>query len=255
MMRAVLLGLLIALWCAPNLALRAADARPHAELAPKATWKAPLVDGVRAAALDWLSKSQADEATRAQIESLWTSAAPADAGTHLLDLVAATFSSGDPRARELVSRCSQSHAAGAPLPDVAWLGDEKTAPFERDNLRLFFGRWLVQESLYDEGLEQLGELKTADVVDPAALLFYQSVIHHRTLNRSAGLASIGRLLENETAVPKRYASLARLMQADLETLKDDSLDHIARRMDDIRRRLGLGRAGPKVRKVEDGVIA
>ena len=37
-------------------------------------------------------------------------------------------------------------------------------------------------------------------------------------------------------------------------MQDDTLDHIARRMDDIRRRLDLGRAGPKVRKVEDGVI-
>jgi hypothetical protein len=45
------------------------------------------------------------------------------------------------------------------------------------------------------------------------------------------------------------------MHADLEGLKDESLDHIARRMDDIRRRLDLGRAGPKVREVEDGVIA
>jgi hypothetical protein len=44
------------------------------------------------------------------------------------------------------------------------------------------------------------------------------------------------------------------MQEDLKGLKDDSLDHIARRMDDIRRRLDLGRAGPQVRKVEDGVI-
>ena len=35
------------------------------------------------------------------------------------------------------------------------------------------------------------------------------------------------------------------MQADLDALKDESLDHIARRMDDIRRRLDLGRAGPE----------
>ncbi len=49
--------------------------------------------------------------------------------------------------------------------------------------------------------------------------------------------------------------LARLMQADLEGLKDESLDHIARRMEDIQRRLDLGRAGEKVREVEDGVIA
>ena len=44
------------------------------------------------------------------------------------------------------------------------------------------------------------------------------------------------------------------MEEDLKGLQDDTLDHIARRMDDIRRRLDLGRAGPKVRKEEDGVI-
>jgi hypothetical protein len=44
------------------------------------------------------------------------------------------------------------------------------------------------------------------------------------------------------------------MEADLKDLKADTLDHIARRMEDIERRLNLGRAGPKVRSVEDGVI-
>jgi len=44
------------------------------------------------------------------------------------------------------------------------------------------------------------------------------------------------------------------MQDDLKGLQDDTLDHIVRRMEDIRRRLDLGRAGPKVRTVEDGVI-
>ncbi|HEX3727559.1 MAG TPA: hypothetical protein VHV08_15000, partial [Pirellulales bacterium] len=104
-------------------------------------------------------------------------------------------------------------------------------------------------------LEVLGELKTDQVVDPATLLFYQAVVHHGAMNRDAGLAAVARLLENEALLPKRYVSVAQLMQADLEGLKDESLDHIARRMDDIRRRLDLGRAGPKVRTVEDGVIA
>jgi hypothetical protein len=48
--------------------------------------------------------------------------------------------------------------------------------------------------------------------------------------------------------------VAKLMQEDLRQLKEDSLDHIARRMDDVRRRLGLGRGDQKVRNVEDGVI-
>jgi hypothetical protein len=54
--------------------------------------------------------------------------------------------------------------------------------------------------------------------------------------------------------PRRYQAVARLMQADLAELKEDSLDHIARRMEDIERRLGLGRTGPRVREVEKGVI-
>ena len=45
------------------------------------------------------------------------------------------------------------------------------------------------------------------------------------------------------------------MRADLATLEDDTLDHIARRMEDIRRRLDLGRGGAQTRKIEDGVIA
>ena len=74
------------------------------------------------------------------------------------------------------------------------------------------------------------------------------------LNKESGLKSIEDLLQGEEASPRRYVAVARLMQEDLKALEDDTLDHIARRMDDIRRRLDLGRAGPKVRTEEDGVI-
>jgi hypothetical protein len=108
--------------------------------------------------------------------------------------------------------------------------------------------------LFDEAQEQLAGLTPADVVAPASLLFYQSVVNHALLNRESGLKSIDELLQGADTSPRRYIALARLMQEDLKGLQDDTLDHIARRMDDIRRRLELGRAGPKVRKVEDGVI-
>ena len=126
--------------------------------------------------------------------------------------------------------------------------------FERNNLRLLYGRWLVQANLYDEALAQLQSLRPEDVVDPAGLLFYQSVVYHRLLKKEAGLEALLRLLEPGHEIPRRYQSVARLMQSDLAPLKDDSLDHIARRMEDIRRRLDLGRAGNQVREVEDGVI-
>src|SRR5207249_11612132 len=64
-----------------------------------------------------------------------------------------------------------------------------------------------------------------------------------------------KLLERESELPRRYATLAHLMEADIKPLKEDSLDEIARLMDDIRRRLALARAGKVVRDEEDSVIA
>ena len=68
------------------------------------------------------------------------------------------------------------------------------------------------------------------------------------------MEAIDRLLENKEQIPRRYAVLARLMRADMGQLKDGSLDDISRRMKDIERRLGLGRAGRRVRDIEDEVI-
>ena len=92
------------------------------------------------------------------------------------------------------------------------------------------------------------------MVAPASLLFHQSVVYHALLNKESGLKSIDVLLQGADASPRRYVALAQLMQDDLIGLEEDTLDHVARRMEDIRRRLDLGRAGPKVRKVEKGVI-
>ena len=89
---------------------------------------------------------------------------------------------------------------------------------------------------------------------PAELLFYQGVTYHRMLNKAEGLKVINQLLDGAEASPRRYIAVAYLMQADLNALEEETLDHIARRMEDVQRRLDLGRAGPKVRKVEDGVI-
>ena len=48
--------------------------------------------------------------------------------------------------------------------------------------------------------------------------------------------------------------MAQLVDRDLQGLKDESLDHIARRMNDVRRRLEFGRAGKTVQMAEDKVL-
>lgn len=240
------------LWLAAMLTTARADVAPPAahKLRP------PALADVRAQALAWVDGHTMSDAARARAQSQW----PATAGTtpltaaETLDRLAATLAIVDPRAAQLVEMCAAPRSA-RPLPDTTWLLSSDTAPLVANNLRLFYGRWLAQERLYDELLEQLRGLRPADVVDPAALLFYQSVAYHRLLNRDEGLKTIDRLLADVADPPRRYAQLATLMRLDLQGLEEETLDHIARRMDDIRRHLDLGRAGQKVVKIENGVIA
>jgi len=215
--------------------------------------KAPSVEEVKAQALAWLADRKADDATVAAVEEVWRAPGETDAGDRL-ELLVRTFALGDARAGSLVELCARARRPG-PLAPQEWLRAESVPAFECRNLRLVYARWLSHEKLYDEALEQLDGLTATDVVDPAALLFVESVAHHQLLHKEQCLAAIAMLLDDVDDGRKRYQSLAALMQDDLSKLEDESLDHIARRMDDIRRRLELGRAGKTVRKLEDDVIA
>lgn len=223
-----------------------------------ADWDRPDAQAVRARAVDWLLGQKLPDAERKKGEAIWADLPENVTGTDLLARVAMTFAAADRRAAALVEICSQPRGGG-PLPAQVWLlkdTAEASAPerFVSANLRLLYGRWLARQSMYDEAAEQLAGLQPGDVVDPDSLLFFQAVVHHRLLKKDEALAAAERLLHRADDCPRRYRSLARLMQADLKGLEDESLDHIARRMDDVRRRLDLGRPGDKTRKIEDDII-
>ena len=241
-------AILCLLAAAPPLWAQAGDA-----LARQADWTAPTAEQVETEVLAWLDERQPGEAARKQAADLWSGLPDEPTESELLEHVAVTLALGDGRAAELVELCAKPKDQ-LRLPEFAWLEDEATPPLVSANLRLLYGRWMVHESLYDEALEQLADLKPEQVAAPATLLFYQSVVHHTLLDKEAGLKAIARLIEGGRQSPRRYVVMARLMQQDLEELEDESLDHIARRMGDIRRRLDLGRAGKKVQDVERGVI-
>ncbi len=228
-------------------------AAPSADAVPKqSAWRLPGSKDVRGQVFAWLDQRAVDAATRAKAEKLWPANQEDLAGVELLSRVVRTIALADERARKLVDLCSQSPSPRP--PEQSWLKDPKLPAVLAHNLRLYYGIWLARGSLFDESMEQLSGLEPDQVVDPASLLFYQGVIYHQLLNKDAGLKAIGQLLEEPEQSPRRYAAVAKLMQEDLRQLKEESLDHIARRMDDIRRRLGLGRGGAKVRGVEDGVV-
>jgi hypothetical protein len=224
------------------------------ELEKRATWDVPTTADVKARLDDYLAEKKLEEVTRLKIEALWPDEAQPLDGAELLDRLTASLAVVEPKAAEVVGAVS----AGSPAlvaPKFGGLTDESLPPLVRDNLRLLVGRWLAQHHQVDESLEVLKDLSIENVADPATLLFYQAVGHHRLLKKEECLAAVSKLLERDEELPRRYVTLARLMEADIKPLKEDSLDEIARMMDDIRRRLALARAGKVVRDEEDAVIA
>lgn len=170
-----------------------------------------------------------------------------------LDRLAACLSMADDRVAELVAFCEKTDRP-AVLPDFSWLANSDTPPLVRYNMRLYYARWLGQNGYDDDAISWTDGLAPSDVVAPETLLFYRAVASHRLVDADRADAAVAELLQRSEELPSRYQKLATLMQQDLAGLEDDSLDHIARRMSDVRRRLELGRAGKPVQMVENGVI-
>ena len=224
------------------------------EIERRATWSVPLAADVKAKVDDYATAKQADEATRLKIAVLWPDEAAPASGAELLERLTASLSVLEPKAKAIVDFCENPRTT-FDLPKFEVLADESAPPLLRNNLKLLFGRWLAQNELMDESLEQLKGLTPADVVDPATLLFHQALAHHNLLEKEPCLSAVAKLMENEESIPRRYSQLARLMEADLKPLKTDSLDEIARLMSDVGRRLDLARAGKKVRDEEETIVA
>ena len=219
------------------------------ELARAASWSQPTADDVRGR----LDKALADRGitpdaeVAAELERAWE--AVTTGGRDLLEVVIQTVAARDPRATAALQAVPQGGE-----PDPQWLADPQGGTFIREAVRLWWGRELVRRARFDEALPLLVDLEVAGAVDPAALLFHRGCCQHWLLDREAAVESFERLLEREAELPARYARLARLLQADITGVEADSLDHIARRMKDVRRRLDLGKAGPETKRVQAGVV-
>lgn len=204
------------------------------------------------------SATAADPALAVAVGALWSDPQSVVADDPI-ERIARTATLLDDRAARLVGICSGPTEPWL-VPDQAWLRDMSPAaqpldPWLRDQLRLYFGRWLAQRKMYDQAIVVLAGLEPDDVVDPASLLFYQAASYHHQLRKEPGLRAIDRLLNDTADCPQRFQIVAGLMREDLKKLEDESLDHIARRMEDVRRRLDHGNAKKRTRRIEDGIIA
>lgn len=245
-------GLVMALALAAVAPCRGAMAAD--ELAQPASWTVPSAEQTRAAVEQWLGPKLADAGVRQQFDALWPQANPLRPSVELLDQIAATIAVFDEQMRPIVELC-RGDVVPAPLPQFGFLTDPQTPAFVRNHLRLLYARWLAQHNLFDEAGELMKDMSGADVCDPASLYFYQAITYHRLMRKEECGKAVKKLLENESVLPRRYVTVARLAAADIEPLAPDSLDEISRLMGDIQRRLQLSRAGRQVRQQEDEVIS
>jgi hypothetical protein len=217
------------------------------------TWQLPAYKQVRDDVMAWRRDGDFSETTTDRLAKLWTAESPTAAEQDLLDRLAETFAVAYPEARRLVEACQADYSGPSP-PDAAWLASSGFPPLVRNNLRLYYARWLAQHGLYDEVLAALDGLTPAEVADPASLLFYRMAAHQQLVEPDEARAALVQLMEQKDKLPQRFLQVAQLVDRDLAGLEDESLDHIARRMNDIRRRLQYGRAGEKVQGIEKGVV-
>lgn len=223
-------------------------------LLTKSTWSYPHFTEARrsiveAVAALKLQKLQSEAALRG-----WPESDIGPAPDHWLDALADTLHAALPDLRATIDR-ARDPSTGLEIPDFSAIDELSPTPFVKNHLKLLAGRWFAQHGYYDEALEQFAGLDPNALIDPATLLFHTAAAHHQLLHKEDCLTAVAKLLENESALPGRYRSLAHLMQADFQPLEADSLDETSRLMESVERRLGLGHAGQRVRTEEDLVVA
>jgi hypothetical protein len=233
--------------------IAAAAAYAGGDLAQESSWQPVKAEAVRASLEEYLRSTDISPDVQTEVRDRWRTAGD-QAGSDVLERLAQSLAKADEHVAELVTFCSTTNERGRKLPEFSWLADSETPELISHNMRLYLARWLVQQGYYDEAVSWTDGLTTEKVVAPEALLFYRAVALHQLVEADKADTAIGQLLEGQEKLPARYQKLADLMRHDMEGLKDDSLDHISRRMEDVRRRLSQGRPGDRAQSVEKGVI-
>ncbi len=214
---------------------------------------APSFEKVRDQSLAFAGQKNLPAESQTAIKEVWSTVDETATSQELLDAAVQTFSLADADIQAFVDACQLS-LTPALLPETKVL-DSRENEFVNSNLRLYFARYLARGRMYDEALEQFGQIDPRTVIDPATCLFYTAVAQQQLLMKTEGLATLDNLMNKTEDVPVRYSSVAKLMQYELQSLRQDSLDEIAAKMKDVERRLDLGRGGRKVQKKEAEIIA
>ena len=175
---------------------------------------------------------------------------PLDALIEVTQPVTQTISDLASMAQQSVSVAASSIDPSAP----GYAAMETLPKSIRMSARVWLGRELIRQRLYDEALPVIAEVDPVQTIDPASALFFRGACYHSLMMKKEALADLRMLLENEEHCPDRYSRTANMMVADIKPLKEDTLDEISRLMTDVTRRLDLGRTDDEVKEREQKII-
>jgi len=195
----------------------------------------------------WLKSVKADAATLKKVDKVWGTDRP------VLEKVTETLALGDADAAKLLAEAKDADTA-APVEVPAVLKDKKKSSFYRNNLALAYAKALTQRKVYEEALEAFAAVKVEDVCDPSAFLFHKAVCEYELMLKDKADDSIRRLIVDVSDSPERYTRVAALMAYDMDTWQEKDLGWIARKMDNIQRRLDLKRGGKHTQKMQKEVL-
>jgi len=218
------------------------------EIASFGTIAAPSQEVAKADAIAWLKTvGKTDAATLAKVDTIWAT------DRSILDKVADTLCLGDAEAAKLMAEARDVNAP-APTGTPKLLKETKQPKFYKTNLTLAYAKALSNRKIYEEALEALMLVKGDQTVDPSAYFFHRAVAEHSLMLRRQADESILRLLDDVADAPERYKMVAALMHFDMLTWQDKDLGWIARKMDNIQRRLDLTRGGKKTQQMQKEVL-
>lgn len=146
------------------------------------------------------------------------------------------------------------------IPLHAYLDEGGTSKYLSASLRYYLALRLVQARFYDEAAPILDELKPENSVDPTGVLLHRAVVANHLAEIDKGLEAISAFRQSEekdSAIPRRYTELAKLLEFDLNRSKEheqENPEKISRKMDDVRRRLGKGKTDKDTQQAEKDVM-
>jgi len=223
----------------PTAIVAGQDKAPPAELIAWLTDLPEADDALLANVRQGYSSGLANHRSLAELAAQFAAASPALAAT--VDS-AASASRGD------------RSALHALLETPSWLADEKLPAAVRGNIALWVAGELHAGHFYEETLSWLDAVQPADVRAPHLLHFYRAVAQHQLVRLEQSRHSAEQLLKHSKQAARRHTETAKLILRDAQGVEPDSLNHVARTMNDIRRRLGLGRGDEPEQLLQQQVL-